>query len=589
MTTETESGLASLREEFRFLQVKVDRLAERLEALEAGAQKAAAPRDTPPMPATAAFAQEDVLTKVDRGAFLPRLAAVCFMLVIALLLRTITDSKIIDTTLGSVLGMAYAIVLIAVGWRLYGGKSRLAPVFPACGLLLLFSIVLETHGRYQSLSTFWAYVLLLAGGASTVVMGLRYRASMLTGLGIVGILVVSLLLDFPYPVYPLLGILLIAANLASFITYRCALCRYLRWVTLAFTAFYWLFWSFKSTIPAACDEPLAVLLHLSWFFPFLILFGTLYFIGVVLNVHRNDSELGFYEGMVPTIVAVGGFAAGQAVVGPWHDKTTWLGLAALVLAGIHLGAAWWFAGRDKVGARGSNSFAFAGVCLFVLGSAAVVENVAWVLPFWSAAAFGLALVSDRWHSGGVRITSYLLQFFTCFYGVASGAISAQAASPAAAAVAAATMAVCSLLQFRWCRRYAPAAEHSAYFSWLDKKDLSGVVLLAAGLISGFYFAQVTAYYVLSRAMDDPVQTHQSVQSICINLGAVLLMVAALKRRSVEFVVMACLVAMIGAVKVFIFDLFGIKGVPLMISVFSFGVVAAAASVVMGRWQKEAAS
>jgi len=37
-------------------------------------------------------------------------------------------------------------------------------------------------------------------------------------------------------------------------------------------------------------------------------------------------------------------------------------------------------------------------------------------------------------------------------------------------------------------------------------------------------------------------------------------------------------------KSFIFDLFGIKGMPLVFSVFSSGVVAAVGSVVSTRWQ-----
>jgi hypothetical protein len=46
-----------------------------------------------------------------------------------------------------------------------------------------------------------------------------------------------------------------------------------------------------------------------------------------------------------------------------------------------------------------------------------------------------------------------------------------------------------------------------------------------------------------------------------------------------------LVTAVAAAKV-ILDLVSLKGLPLLISVFSFGVAAAVASVVLGRWGKE---
>jgi hypothetical protein len=127
--------------------------------------------------------------------------------------------------------------------------------------------------------------------------------------------------------------------------------------------------------------------------------------------------------------------------------------------------------------------------------------------------------------------------------------------------------------------------NSAYFSWLDKKDASGVVLLVAGLISGYYFAQQGLFVILSHSMADYAVALQSGQSVFINMGAVLLLLIALRIRSVEIATVAGMVALLGAVKVFIIDLFGISGVALVISVFSFGIVAAVASVVMGKWQK----
>ncbi|KPJ98088.1 MAG: hypothetical protein AMJ60_09550, partial [Desulfobacterales bacterium SG8_35] len=156
---ETQSGmegqLKSLTEQVRFLQEKVEELSARLLSLEKGKTLKEERRDVQEAKRPVQqvnIHQEGVLKKAGTGSLLPRVAAVCFALVFALILRTITDNEIINTQLGSMLGMGYAAALIIGGWWLYSRQNRLAPVFPACGLLLLFSVVLETHARFQSLS-----------------------------------------------------------------------------------------------------------------------------------------------------------------------------------------------------------------------------------------------------------------------------------------------------------------------------------------------------------------------------------------------------------------------------------------------------
>ncbi len=579
----TDRRFDYLVEQVGLLNAKVEQLTLRLDAFEA---VEAAPYQAGGNPqAKMAAPQHDVLTKVDQGALLPRIAAVCFLLVVALILRTITDNQIVDTYFGSLLGMGYVALLIISGWWLYAKKSRLAPVFPVAGMLLLFSIVLETHARFESLPTFWAYVTLLVAGFVAVGQSLRYRATALMCIGTLGTAFVGMAIDFPYPLFPFLGLLLLAANIASFFSHRRELCLFLRYATLAFTAVFWMLWTFKLNVPAACDEPNAELLFLSWFFPTLMVFWGVYLFLVVLNTMNKELRLGFYEGMLPTICGVGVFVAGLTVFGRWYGDTTWLGFAALGFAAMHFIVGWWLAKRDREGATGSNAFVFAGVCLLVFGLAAAVNDIVWVLPMWSVLAYVLAMLSYRWRSGGVRVTSYLLQLVACGFAAFSGVFSFQSSLPYVSILAAATMAAVSLMQYRWSRQHAPNAVNSAYFSWLDKKDASGVVLLVTGLVSGYYFAQQGLFIILSHSMADYAAALQSGQSVFINMGAVLLLLIALHTRSYEIAAVAGMVALFGAVKVFIIDLFGINGVALVISVFSFGIVAAVASVVMGKWQK----
>jgi hypothetical protein len=60
--------------------------------------------------------------------------------------------------------------------------------------------------------------------------------------------------------------------------------------------------------------------------------------------------------------------------------------------------------------------------------------------------------------------------------------------------------------------------------------------------------------------------------------------AASSRKNNEILTVAIVVGLLGMMKSFVFDLFGIKGMPLVFSVFSSGVVAAVGSVVSTRWQ-----
>ena len=75
------------------------------------------------------------------------------------------------------------------------------------------------------------------------------------------------------------------------------------------------------------------------------------------------------------------------------------------------------------------------------------------------------------------------------------------------------------------------------------------------------------------------------QSVLINGAAIALILFAYLRRDKEIRNVAILVTLIGGIKVFLYDLFGAHGLPLVFSVFSFGMAAAVESVALGKWMK----
>ena len=585
---ELEGQLGFLTEQVKFLNEKVDELSVRLQRLETEESVVQEPEKAQtivtPVQKITPVPQPGVLKKAGTGALLPRVATVCFILVVALILRTITDNETINTQLGSMLGMGYAAALILVGGWFYLKQSRLAPVFPACGLLLLFSIVIETHARFQSLSTVMAYLILFAAGTVVVIMGLRHSSSFQLYAGGLGTGLVGMSIDFPYPVYPLLFLLLFGGCVAAYVAWRVKLSQSLRWSTLGLAIVFWLFWAFKLNVPAVCDEPTADLLYLNWFFPLLFVIWAFYTVTNTYRIATDKEDLGFFESLLPSIVSVGAFLAAWSVVIPWYRNTLWLGITGVLIGLVHMVLGGWLAKRNKDGASGSTTYTFAAVLLLSLGVASVFSNLFWAVPVLSVSAYVMARMANRWQSGGVRCTSYLFQLAAGLIAVITGVVSAEIQIPLVGSLIIGTLMVMSFLQYRWCRSHAPPTIHSAFFSWLDKKDFSAVVLLLTALISGFFLLRLGLYQVLAQTSSDFEYMFRGGQTVFINLGAVLLLLVASKRKNTEILTVAIVVGILGMLKSFIFDLFGIKGMPLVFSVFSSGIVAAVGSVVSTRWQ-----
>ncbi len=583
MRKSLETEVAKLTEELQFLRQKMDAMAVRLSALESGHSPDPPEPHSPDIPYQ--LDEQDMIGWLGQGALLPRISTICFLLVFALILRTITDHNVINTSVGSVIGMGYAIFLIGWGWWAYEKGNRLAPVFPGCGLLLLFSMVFETHVHFLSLPTSAAYFILFAVLVVAVRIALLYRAPFLICLATLGSGITAMAMEYPDPVYPVQAALFAAVNIAAYIAARRAVCPWLQWPILLLTMTFWLFWSFKLSSSPVCDEPIAFELCLSWFFPILFAFWLMYFVTTARSIIKTVEYPSFYDSFIPTIVAPAAFFAAFSAAFTWTRNPGWIVVAALFVVILHFIVAAWFAAREKEGSPGSNIFTVAGAVLLAASLYSLKNGMVWALPIWSITAFVLAIISNRWQSGGVRVTSYLLQGFACIMAVTSGAVATSTKHPAAGILAALTLTVMSLLQYSWCRRNQPPLAKSSYFSWLDKKDVSAAILLLAGLIAGFSFSRLVLFQFLAVTGDDLAKAFSGGQSVLINIGAMLLLVIGGRKKSLEILVTGVVVLLLGAFKVFVLDLFSIKGVPLVVSVLSFGIVAAVGSVVLGRWSR----
>lgn len=576
-----EERIAWLEEQVKNLNAQVSDLGARLE--KGGVVKPKAENHS--VSADTADASEEILSWVGRTALLPRISSLCFLLVVALALRTVTDNQLLDPQVGSLLGMVYAGALIAWGAFKYRQQSPLAPVFTVTGTLLIFSVVAETHAHFEALPTIPAYVILAVVGAAAALISYLNRVAPPVFAGTLGMSFAGLAIDYPSPVFSYLSVLLLAANLFGVYATRLQRCSWLRWILLGVTLLVLQVWSFKLGIyldhGKSSDLPLA----LGGFFPVLAVFGFFYLATAVVGIiWRGQNRIARFDLALPTISVGWLFILARYVVNSGYGNTRALGIVSTVVAVALFAVAHWLGTRRNDQARGTNAFSLAGAVLLALSLPLALGHPLLALTLLSACALGLAKVARLWQSGGVRVTSYLLQFYAC------GALvfnlrATEATSPSAfSALAAGALACIALWHFRWVRTNSPPQE-SVVYSRFDKEDRSAILLLLAALISGFFTLRVGIFQALLAFHVASPGAFGCYQSVLINISAIVLMALALWRDNKELRNIAILVTLIGGGKVFFGDLLGAKGVPLVLSVFSFGLAAAVDSVVLGRWQK----
>ena len=582
--------LSSLEARVEQIAAQVDALTGKVEALSvrmdrSGAKpvmNGAAPRaDDLPDPS------EALLSWVGRSSLLQRLSTICFLLVIALVLRTVTENEIINLHVGSLIGMSYAAALVFMGWRRYRKANPLAPIFTVCGALLMFTIIVEAHTHFAAIASVPAYILLMLTGLSTAVISYLYRVPAPIAAGNLGMCLAGAAIDYPTPFFPYLAIVLLTANVLGTLAARAYRYSWLRWMLLFVTLFMIHLWGFKLGMTLLGGETPPRALASSWFLPVLTLFTATYMATALLGIIRSlPGRISRFELALPTINVTWAFLLAQYVVSAMGGSTMVLGVVGVAVGAGHLAAAGWLSGRDRKGARGTNAFLLAGVVLLVLALPMATDSMFVSLPLVAAVAFATAVVSAKWRSGSVRVTSYLLQMYPAAAMAVTLLTRGVTAAPFPESVASAGALACiAFLHYRWCRRRNPP-EESAFFQRIDKGDFSAVAILLAAVLNAFFMLRLIVGRVLA-ALLAPAELNNALscsQSVIINLSAVALMFYAQVQRTREVRNVAILVTVIGAVNVFLYDLIRGHGMPLVISVLSFGLATAVESVILGRWQ-----
>ena len=583
-----------LENRIQMLERQLDRLASHINeegAVSAVATSSASPRQPQRADTDEEMPElsEEILGWANRNTVLPRLATFCFLMVIALILRTITDSGLVNKLLGSALGMSYAAALMAFAWYKYTGKSPLAPVFAACGVVLMSTIVVETHMHFQSLPLVSAYLTLMATGFSMALMSRRFNAFTPISVGVLGMCFAGAAIDYPHPFFPYLALVLYTANVLGYFAAQLKRCSWLRWSVLCVTMIMIQLWGIRLGILLRKGEMIPVDLAATWYLPVLAFFSlTFVFLSLLGIIKTRDHKISRFDFSLPTLSVIWAFILARHVIESWQMNTTLLGLIALLSATGLFGMTFWCARRCVDGAPGTNTFAFAGSVLLALALPVATGAFVMSLPVISLVAITMAIISRVWENGGVRGTTYLMNMYASVALVFALRGEGAGTTDAIYMLPAGLVAVISIYHYQWCRWW-PVPEASALFDTFDRNDRSAVVLLLGGLASGFFMLRIG----ISQAIQFlPVEVQRDTfrcgQSVLINGAVIVLIVFAYLRRDKEVRNVAILVTVMGAIKVFFYDLLSSHGLPLVFSVFSFGVAAAVESLALGKWQKQPA-
>lgn len=548
---------------------------------------AAGPRDESYPLGEPSDVSEEVLNWFGRSFLLSRVSTLCFLLVVALVLRTITDSGLVNKLVGSALGMGYAASLMAVGAYKFSRQSPLAPVFAACGALLMSSVVVETHTHFQSLPLVPAYLTLIATGIGMAYLSYRFKAFTPISFGVLGMCLAGAAIDYPHPFFPYPSLVLLSANLVGYAASQLKRCSWLRWTVLLVTVAMLQLWGVRLGIALRRGEPVAPDLALDWYLPVLALFFVAFFLLSLLGISRSGSaKVSRFDSALPTLNGVVLFALALHIVTAQRGNGPLLGAIGVAAAIGHLGAALWFARRGAAGIPGTTSFACAGAALLALALPQAAGSFLLTLPVISLVAIVMAIMSRVRENGGLRALTYLLTIYCC--GALAACLHGEGtrATDALAMLPAGLLASIAIYQYQWCRRW-PLPAVPSVFSRFDGNDRSAVLLLLGGLASGFYMLRVGIYQaVLLLPGEMQRDAFRCSQSVLINGAAAGIILFAYLRRNSEIRNVAVLVTLVGGIKVFLYDLFGTHGLALVFSVFSFGLAAAVESVALGKWLKQ---
>jgi len=582
---------ANLEQRIADLESQVAALSKTVEALQVSGRDAAVISEPPAKKKSSrklsveGGTSGEILSWVDKSYILSRVATTSFIVAVAVALRTASDSGVVDLQIGSFIGMLYALGLLIYGWFAYKEGSIQAPVYTLWGTLIMCSVVVEAHRVFATVPTEVAYLAMALTGLVGTIISRMHHVALPVFVGTLGMSFGSFALDYPSPVFPYLVIIMGLANI--FATYATRLLRasWLRWLLLILTLFMIQIWDLKLNIYLSKLAPENLEFSVQGLMPSIGFLGLVFFgislLGVLGKVQEKISK---FDIVMPVLNVCWIFLAAKYAINQGLTTATTFGWVAMVAAIAHLAIAWWLAHRAEEGNVGTTSFAIAGGLLLAFSAPMAIGHAVIASALVALLAIAMAWLSKRRSNTGLRLASYLLQFYACSALVYLLWSTDGTRPSVVGAISSGLLATIAFVHYFWSRRNPPVAGESILHS-LNKNDRVAGLLLIAALFSGFFTMRVGLYQTLDFLHAATRSNFDGAQSVLINVTAIVVLWMSLLRHNKELRNVAVLLIVIGAGKVFLMDMVSIKGMPLMAGVFTFGLVAAFASFVLGRWNK----
>jgi hypothetical protein len=588
-----EVKMEQLSTEVSLLRQRVDQLAAQVAA--SGGVTLADTVTPSVVPASARPVEAELSPQPSFEGFSSRIlsqaSTASFLMVIALILRTVTDFGLINKQLGAYVGIGYAAVLLGIGWYRYQKESPQAPVFTLCSTMLMFLVVGETNlnTKFNLLPLLPAHILLILTGAVTAGATNRFRVRLPFSIGTVGMAVTAVVLTFHEvnPDFRFLIVTVLAANLLGHFTVRLEGCSWVRWSLFGITIYAAIWWAYRIVLPYLSDPSgkAAAQQQLPWFLAGVGIFGFTYLVIAAWEIIAGRSEkVGAYYLAIPTLTVLWSFGAVQYLTTVLESCNYLINLLGLAVSAFHIAVVWFLARKRSYGRGGLGAICNAGALLLALSLPTVAGSALYALPILSVAAYILIIFSGIWQSGGARLSSYLLQFHTSVY-LTYVLATKKGADPVVSLAACLAIAVLAYLHYRWARGNTVPRD-IRFFERYDRKDLSAALLLILALISGYHLLSgLTSYLFAGGNGRGAIAMVTGLQSIIINGTAAGLVIWGYLGRDLEKRNIAIIIILIGGFKVFFHDLVAAEGLAKVGSVLSFGIATAVLSVVMSRWQK----
>jgi hypothetical protein len=351
------NDLENLRDEIAALQRRVTSLEERLIGHPESAsmvrrnQEAA---ESSEVSDSSGSRSENIMANImSRGA------TVSLILLLALVLRVMTDNGILDLKIGTLAGIGYAALLEGAGLFMYKRRSPFAAIFSVSGILLLLTVVLEAHKVFGSLNTAPAYTIMAVAAGGMTVMSHLYKTPLPACVGISCVLLAGTAMDFPEPDFALLSVYLAAINVMafSFSYVQKPSCRWLRIVVFVLTAGIVLLWAVN--LSAALKMEVSLPADTMRFFISNGFFLLFYTVMSVLSVWMGKpGDEGTFISILPTAACTVFYATSLMVFNSVGTGQHVLGMVGVGIATGLLGIAALRAQGPVIPPKGINTFAF---------------------------------------------------------------------------------------------------------------------------------------------------------------------------------------------------------------------------------------